>query len=196
MASFLRLTSSRASQHELRSGCNLPVSASKLSCEDRTCIQDSLSTQGFPGPTERSPQPAGMKVRSIPSSFWSHRTLQECSSKASGPRFASCKIAILEGFWELAKSSCQECDQLDMVQFCVATNECHSFAVKHAWDYKRDRRADCSWARLVNPEVKASDVFLFGLHPKIKPETFLVGSEAYKLEVKASHMLLRGLHPT
>ena len=26
--------------------------------------------------------------------------------------------------------------------------------------------------------------------------TFLVGSEAYKLEVKASHMLLRGLHPT
>ena len=45
-------------------------------------------------------------------------------------------------------------------------------------------------------EVKASDVFLFGLHPKIKPETFLVGSEAYKLEVKASHMLLRGLHPT
>ena len=31
---------------------------------------------------------------------------------------------------------------------------------------------------------------------KIKPETFLVGSEAYKLEVKASHMLLRGLHPT
>ena len=47
----------------------------------------------------------------------------------------------------------------------------------------------------VNPEVKASDVFLFGLHPKIKPETFLVGFEAYKLEVKASHMLLRGLHP-
>ena len=44
-----------------------------------------------------------------------------------------------------------------------------------------------------NPEVKASDVFLFGLHPKIKPETFLVGSEAHKLEVKASHMLLRGL---
>ena len=40
------------------------------------------------------------------------------------------------------------------------------FAVKHAWDHKRDRRADCSWARLVNPEVKASDVFLFGLHPK------------------------------
>ena len=81
---------------------------------------------------------------------------------------------------------------------CIAltTNECHSFAVKHAWDYKRDRRADCSWARLVNPEVKASDVFLFGLHPNIKPETFLVGSEAYKLEVKASHMLLRGLHPT
>ena len=34
---------------------------------------------------------------------------------------------------------------------CIAltTNECHSFAVKHAWDYKRDRRADCSWARLV-----------------------------------------------
>ena len=81
---------------------------------------------------------------------------------------------------------------------CIAltTNECHSFAVKHAWDYKRDRRADCSWARLVNPEVKASDVFLFGLHAKIKPETFLVSSEAYKLEVKASHMLLRGLHPT
>ena len=81
---------------------------------------------------------------------------------------------------------------------CIAltTNECHSFAVKHAWDYKRDRRADCSWARLVNPEVKASDVFLFGLHPNIKPETFLVGSEAYKLEVKASHMLLRGFHPT
>ena len=46
------------------------------------------------------------------------------------------------------------------------------------------------------PGVKASDVFLFGLHPKIKPETFLVGSEAYKLELKASHMLLRGLHPT
>ena len=81
---------------------------------------------------------------------------------------------------------------------CIAltTNECHSFAVKHAWDYKRGHRADCSWARLVNPEVKASDVFLFGLHPKIKPETFLVGSEAYKLEVKASHMLLHGLHPT
>ena len=51
---------------------------------------------------------------------------------------------------------------------CIAltTNECHSFAVKHAWDYKRDRRADCSWARLVNPEVKASGVFLFGFHPK------------------------------
>ena len=64
------------------------------------------------------------------------------------------------------------------------------------WDYKRDRRAACSWAWLVNPEVKASDVFLFGLHPKMKLETFLVGSEAYKLEVKASHMLLRGLHPT
>ena len=59
---------------------------------------------------------------------------------------------------------------------CIAltTNECHSFAVKHAWDYKRDRRADYSWARLANPEVKASDVFLFGLHPKIKPETFLL----------------------
>ena len=43
---------------------------------------------------------------------------------------------------------------------CIAltTNECHSFAVKHAWDYKRDRRADCSWARLVKPEVKASDL--------------------------------------
>ena len=63
-------------------------------------------------------------------------------------------------------------------------------------DFKRDRRADSSWARLVNLEVKASDVFLFGLHPKIKPKTFLVGSKAYKLEVKASHMLLRGLHPT
>ena len=49
----------------------------------------------------------------------------------------------------------------------LTTNECHSFA-KHAWDYKRDRRADCSWARLVNLEVKASGVFLFGLHPKIK----------------------------
>jgi len=61
---------------------------------------------------------------------------------------------------------------------------------------QRDRRADCSWARLVNPEVKASDVFLFGLHPKMRPETFLVGSEAYKLDVKASHMLLCGLHPT
>ena len=73
----------------------------------------------------------------------------------------------------------------------IATKRCHSFAVKH--DYKRDRRADCSWARLVNPEVKASDVLLFGLHP-MKPETFLVGSEAYKLEMKASHMLLRGLH--
>ena len=60
---------------------------------------------------------------------------------------------------------------------------------------QRDRRADCSWARLVNPEVKASDVFLFGLHPKMRPETFLVGSEAYKLDVKASHMLLCGLHP-
>ena len=46
----------------------------------------------------------------------------------------------------------------------IATKRCHSFAVKH--DYKRDRRADCS---LVNPEVKASDVFLFGLHP-MKPE--------------------------
>ena len=69
------------------------------------------------------------------------------------------------------------------------------FAVKHAWDYKRGRRADCS-CRLVNPEVKASDVFLFGIHPKIKSETFLVGSEACKLEVEASHMLLRGLHPT
>ena len=70
---------------------------------------------------------------------------------------------------------------------CIAltTNECHSFAVKHAWDYKRDRRADCSWARLVNPQVKASDVFLFGLYTKMKPETFLVGSEAYKLEVKS-----------
>ena len=33
-----------------------------------------------------------------------------------------------------------------------------------------------------------SDVFLFGFHPKMKPET---GSEAYELEVKASHMLLR-----
>ena len=63
---------------------------------------------------------------------------------------------------------------------CIAltTNECHSFAVKHAWDYKRD----CSWARLVNPEVKASDVFLFGPHAKIKPKTFLVSFEAYKLE--------------
>ena len=81
---------------------------------------------------------------------------------------------------------------------CIAltTNECHSFRCQTCLDYKRDRRADCSWARLVNPEVKASDMFLFGLHPKIKPETFLVGSEAYKLEVKASHMLLRGLHPT
>ena len=27
----------------------------------------------------------------------------------------------------------------------------------------------------IKPEVKASDVFLFGLHPKFKPETFLVG---------------------
>ena len=69
------------------------------------------------------------------------------------------------------------------------TNECHSFAVKHAWDDKRDRRADCSWARLVNPQVKASDVFLFGLHPKMKPETFLVGSETCKPEVKALDVL-------
>ena len=53
---------------------------------------------------------------------------------------------------------------------------------------QRDRRADCSWVRLVNPEVKASDVFLFGLHPKMRPETFLVGFEASKLDVKASHM--------
>ena len=37
--------------------------------------------------------------------------------------------------------------------------------------------------RFVGSASKASDVFLFGLHPKIKPETFLVGSEAYKLEV-------------
>ena len=59
---------------------------------------------------------------------------------------------------------------------------------------KRDRRADCSWAS--KPGSESINVFLFGLHPKIKPETFLVGSEAYKLEVKASHMLLRGLHPT
>ena len=59
---------------------------------------------------------------------------------------------------------------------------------------QRDRRADCSWARLVNPEVKASDVFLFGLHPKMRPKTNLVGPEAYKLDVKASHMLLCGLH--
>ena len=90
------------------------------------------------------------------------------------------------------------CEKCHFHGRCIAltTNECHSFAVKHAWDYKRGHRADCSWARLVNPEVKASDVFLFGLHPKIKPETFLVGSEAYKLEVKASHMLLHGLHPT
>ena len=79
---------------------------------------------------------------------------------------------------------------------CIAltTNECQ-FRCQTCLGLQ-DRRADCSWARLVNPEVKASDVFLFGLHPKIKPETFLVGSEAYKLEVKASHMLLRGLHPT
>ena len=40
-----------------------------------------------------------------------------------------------------------------------------------------------------------------GLHPKIKPETFLVGSEAYtqrpfvELRVKASDVFLCGLHP-
>ena len=79
---------------------------------------------------------------------------------------------------------------------CIAltTNECHSFAVKHAGT--TSGTAVQIVRGLVNPEVKASGVFLFGLHPKIKPETFLVGSEAYKLEVKASHMLLRGLHPT
>ena len=88
------------------------------------------------------------------------------------------------------------CEKMPLSWKMHRTHECHSFAVKNAWNFKRDSRADCSWARLVNPEVKASDVFLFGLHPKMKPETFLVGSEAYKLEVKASHMLLRGLHPT
>ena len=98
---------------------------------------------------------------------------------------------LLEQGW-----TCEKMPPTWKICIALTTNECHSFAVKHAWDYKRDRRADCSWARLVNPQVKASDVFLFGLHPKMKPETFLVGSEAYKLEVKASHMLLRGLHPT
>ena len=79
---------------------------------------------------------------------------------------------------------------------CIAltTNECPVSLSK--MPATTSGTADCSWGRLVNPEVKASDVFLFGLHPKIKPETFLVGSEADKLEVKASHMLLRGLHPT
>ena len=109
----------------------------------------------------------------------------------TGKQYASNDAAGAEGSgWTCEKMP------LSWKMHALTTNECHSFAVKHAWDYKRDRRADCSWARLVNPEVKASDVFLFGLHPKIKPETFLVGSEAYKLEVKASHMLLRGLHPT
>ena len=72
------------------------------------------------------------------------------------------------------------------------------FAITQAWNCGNSTISaqDAAGAGLVNPEVKASDVFLFGLHPKIKPETFLVGSEAYKLEVKASHMLLRGLHPT
>ena len=37
-------------------------------------------------PPERRPEPAGMKVRSIPFSFWSNRGLQECSSEAAAPQ--------------------------------------------------------------------------------------------------------------
>ena len=46
---------------------------------------------------------------------------------------------------------------------CIAltTNECHSFAVKHAWDDKRDRRADCSWARKPGSESIRLNSFWF-----------------------------------
>ena len=78
---------------------------------------------------------------------------------------------------------------------CIAlTNErMPQFCCQTCLGLQAGPRADCLWAPLVNPEVKASDVFLFGLHPKITTD---LSSEAYKLEVKSSHMLLRGLHPT
>ena len=59
----------------------------------------------------------------------------------------------------------------------------------------RDRRADCSWARASKPGSESIRRVSVWSSSK-NQETFLVGSEAYKLEVKASHMLLRGLHPT
>ena len=51
-----------------------------------SCHSLPLSIQSFPPPLERSPEPAEMKVRSIPFSFWSNRGLQECSCKAVGPQ--------------------------------------------------------------------------------------------------------------
>ena len=46
------------------------------------------------------------------------------------------------------------------------------------------------------PEVKASDVFLCGLHTKKRDQgTFLVGSEACKPQVKTSDVLLCGPQP-
>ena len=61
------------------------------------------------------------------------------------------------------------------------------------WKQYDFRARCCSASKPGSESIRRVSV---GLHPKIKPETFLVGSEAYKLEVKASHMLLRGLHPT
>ena len=60
---------------------------------------------------------------------------------------------------------------------------------------QRDRRADCSWASKPGSE-SIRRVSVWSSSKKMRPETFLVGSEAYKLDVKASHMLLCGLHPT
>ena len=56
----------------------------------------------------RRPEPAGMKVRSIPFSFWSNRGLQECSSEAAAPQICIMQNRNSVHFWVLAKSFIQK----------------------------------------------------------------------------------------
>ena len=81
------------------------------------------------------------------------------------------------------------------VKKCLTHHErMPQFAVKHAWNYKQDRRAVVSSASKPTSE----SIRRVSVCSSSKNETrdLSGGLRGFKLEVKASHMLSRGLHPT
>ena len=105
--------------------------------------------------------------------------------------------------WRLLKPDCwsRAAGPVKNVTFigrCIAltTNECHSFAVKHAWDYKRAAVRLVGSARKPGSEsIRRVSVWSSSQNQtrdqtqKMRPRAFLVGSKTYKPEVKASDVL-------